>query len=43
MLCLRAACLQEVADFIAKRDGYPSNPEHIFLTGGWPGLGRAGQ
>lgn len=24
---------QEVADFIQQRDGYPSNPEHIFLTG----------
>lgn len=24
---------QEVADFIQQRDGYPANPEHIFLTG----------
>ena len=29
-----AVWLQEVADMIAKRDGYPANPEHIFLTGG---------
>jgi hypothetical protein len=29
-----SACgVQEVADFIKQRDGYPSNPEHIFLTG----------
>ncbi|EFJ23041.1 hypothetical protein SELMODRAFT_145611 [Selaginella moellendorffii] len=25
---------QEVAEFIQKRDGYPSDPEHIFLTDG---------
>lgn len=25
---------KEVADFIEARDGYPSNPEHIFLTDG---------
>lgn len=25
---------QEVADFILRRDGFPSNPEHIFLTDG---------
>ncbi|KAJ8522076.1 hypothetical protein ONZ45_g1263 [Pleurotus djamor] len=25
---------QNVAKFIEERDGYPSNPEHIFLTGG---------
>ncbi|KAI8610844.1 pyridoxal phosphate-dependent transferase [Chytriomyces sp. MP71] len=25
---------QEVADFISKRDGFPANPEHIFLTAG---------
>ncbi|TFY80356.1 hypothetical protein EWM64_g3655 [Hericium alpestre] len=25
---------QNVAKFIEKRDGYPSNPNHIFLTGG---------
>eukprot|EP00850_Spirogloea_muscicola_P014570 SM000105S13915 [mRNA] locus=s105:455478:459851:- [translate_table: standard] len=25
---------QEVAEFIKKRDGYPSDPEHIFLTDG---------
>jgi alanine transaminase len=25
---------QSVAKFIEKRDGYPSNPSHIFLTGG---------
>ncbi|KAL4538658.1 hypothetical protein Ndes2526B_g03050 [Nannochloris sp. 'desiccata'] len=25
---------QEVADFIAKRDGHPSNPDNIFLTDG---------
>lgn len=29
-----AGVRQEVADFIQRRDGYPSNPEHIFLTGG---------
>ncbi|KMZ74771.1 Alanine aminotransferase [Zostera marina] len=28
------AIRQEVADFIERRDGYPSNPEHIFLTDG---------
>lgn len=26
--------MQEVADFIQRRDGYPSNPEHIYLTDG---------
>lgn len=25
---------KEVADFIERRDGYPSNPDHIFLTDG---------
>ncbi|TDL20660.1 PLP-dependent transferase [Rickenella mellea] len=25
---------RSVADFISKRDGHPSNPEHIFLTAG---------
>lgn len=34
-----AGVRQEVADFIQRRDGYPSDPEHIFLTGaaaaGW--------
>ncbi|KAI0061169.1 transaminase [Artomyces pyxidatus] len=25
---------RHVADFIAERDGYPSDPNHIFLTGG---------
>ncbi|EGD75245.1 alanine aminotransferase [Salpingoeca rosetta] len=25
---------QEVADFIARRDGHPANPEHIFLSDG---------
>lgn len=25
---------QEVAEFIERRDGYPANPEHIFLTDG---------
>ncbi|KAL8519138.1 hypothetical protein ACS0TY_010180 [Phlomoides rotata] len=25
---------KEVAEFIERRDGYPSDPEHIFLTGG---------
>ncbi|KAL4420157.1 hypothetical protein ABPG77_008293 [Micractinium sp. CCAP 211/92] len=29
-----AGVRQEVADFIQRRDGYPSNPEHIFLTDG---------
>lgn len=29
-----AGVRQEVADFIAARDGHPSNPDHIFLTGG---------
>jgi glutamate--glyoxylate aminotransferase len=25
---------QIVADFIRNRDGYPANPDHIFLTNG---------
>ena len=25
---------KEVADMIERRDGYPSSPDHIFLTGG---------
>jgi glutamate--glyoxylate aminotransferase len=29
-----AGVRQEVADFIAARDGHPSNPDHIFLTDG---------
>jgi glutamate--glyoxylate aminotransferase len=29
-----AGVRQEVADFIQRRDGYPSNPDHIFLTDG---------
>lgn len=29
-----AGVRQEVADFIEQRDGYPANPEHIFLTDG---------
>ncbi|PSC75327.1 alanine aminotransferase [Micractinium conductrix] len=29
-----AGVRQEVADFIQRRDGYPSNPEHIYLTDG---------
>ena len=29
-----AGVRKEVADFIAKRDGYPSNPDNIFLTDG---------
>lgn len=33
-----AAVRQEVADFIQQRDGYPSNPDHIFLTGERAGL-----
>ena len=41
-----AAVRKEVADFIAARDGYPANPEHIFLTGaalgGRGGAGRGG-
>ncbi len=28
-----AGVRQEVADFIQQRDGYPSNPDNIFLTG----------
>ncbi|KAI8470646.1 MAG: alanine aminotransferase [Monoraphidium minutum] len=29
-----AAVRQEVSEFIEARDGYPANPEHIFLTDG---------